>query len=208
MLKKDIKAECLEDHELMRVVRDNKDTDEDKAMAAFGTIYYKYCKILWSLCVRVCGEGSVADLVFEETWRRIKMHPDYDYHTYGTRFETWMSRIARRAFYSIRNHLTLGYDELEDEDLAIEPHEFELDGCDEESVSLNMQLVEDAMAQLSEKESDILRTYIEYDTGKKRHVPDRVLTELASRYHTTKVNLRQIKKRALKKVLDYINSRK
>lgn len=206
MLEKNKDAVCQEAHELMRVVREHSGTDEAKA--AFGKIYQKYWKTLWALCVKVCGQGAGADLVFEETWKRIWKHPDYDYDTHRTRFETWMSRIASRAACDIRIELTLGDEELSKMNLSVSPVEYEVEGVQDAEPNLNLRLVEEAMAQLSEKESDILRTYIMYDTDSKRHVPDKILEELKTKYQTSNVNLRKIKSRALEKVRDYVNSRR
>lgn len=206
MLEKNKDVECQEAHELMRVVREHSGTDEAKA--AFGEIYRRYWKTLWALCVKVCGQGVGADLVFEETWRRIWKHPYYDYETYRTRFETWMSRIATRTACDIRIELTLGDEELLKMNLSVLPVECEVDGAKEEESNLNLKLVEEAMALLSEKESDILRTYVMYDTDSKRHVPDKILDELRTKYQTSNANLRKIKSRALEKVRDYVINRR
>lgn len=56
---------------------------------------------------------------------------------------------------------------------------------------------------LSEKDQEILLTYMMYQDGNK-HLPDEVLKELCDKYETTSVNLRKIKERALQKVKTFI----
>lgn len=56
---------------------------------------------------------------------------------------------------------------------------------------------------LSEKERDVLLTYMMYQDGNK-HLPDEVTKLLCERYGTTSVNLRKIKQRTLEKVKTHI----
>lgn len=204
MLDKNKDAEYQEAHELMRVVREQKDTGEAKE--AFGKVYNKYKNDLWRLCISVCGDNGNADLVYDATWKKIWNSPSYDYNKHGVSFNTWMSIIAKRAWLDIRVKAILGSD-AEMPEIAVEPEEF---GCDEaeESISINEKLLEDALHQLSEKEYDVLLTYIEYDTDQKKHVPDQIIEALKTKYQTTSVNLRKNKSRALQKVKDYIDKRR
>lgn len=204
MLDKNKDAECQEAHELMRVVREQKDTGEAKE--AFGKVYNKYKNDLWRLCISVCGDNGNADLVYDATWKKIWNSPSYDYNKRGVAFNTWMSKIAKRAWLDIRVKAILSSD-AEMPEIAVEPEEF---GCDEaeESISINEKLLEDALHQLSEKEYDVLLTYIEYDTDQKKHVPVQIIEALTTKYQTTSVNLRKIKSRALQKVKDYIDKRR
>lgn len=195
------RKDCLEAEELMRVIRENIDSDRQKAMKAFGKIYEKYCEVLWTVCVKVCGGNAVADKVFGETWKKILNHPNYDYTNNKVTIMTWLSRIAHNARLDILKKELPMFDYTIDDYLETEI------GIEEEKdieLSFSAQLIEGALAELSEKERDILKTYILYDTDKKSHVPDEVLDELKERYQTTSTNLRQIKKRALSKVRDYI----
>ena len=204
MLDKNKDAECQEAHELMRVVREHKDTGEAKE--AFGKIYNKYKNDLWRLCQSVCGDDGNADLVFGATWKKILNSPIYDYNKYGVSFNTWMSKIANRAWLDIKAKAILGSD-AEMPEIAVAPEDFDCDEADE-SISINENLLEEALHQLSEKEYDVLLTYIEYDTDQKKHVPDQIIEALKTKYQTTSVNLRKIKSRALQKVKDYIDKRR
>lgn len=201
MLDKNKDVECQEAHELMRVVREQKDTGEAKE--AFGKIYNKYKKDLWRVCTSVCGDDGNADLVYEATWKKIWNNPKYDYYKYGGSFNAWMSKIANRAWLDIRVKAILGSD-VEMPEIAVAPEDYDCDEA-EGSISINEKLLEEALHQLSEKEYDVLLTYIEYDTDQKKHVPDQFIEALKTKYQTTSVNLRKIKSRALQKVKDYID---
>jgi DNA-directed RNA polymerase sigma subunit (sigma70/sigma32) len=113
-----------------------------------------------------------------------------------------MAVIAKRAWSDIKKKAILGSDE-EMKELSVEPEDFELVDTGEVP-DMKVKVLEEALHQLTEKEYDVLMTYIEYDTDQKKHIPDNILAVLTTKYQTTVVNLRQIKCRALKKVKDYI----
>lgn len=190
----------MEAEELMRVIRENIDSNREKAMDAFGNVYNKYSKVLRTICVKVCGDNSIADKVFEITWKKIMNRPDYNYSKFGVTFETWMSRIARNVWIDILKK------EVPLEDKTIDECIEDEEGVEEEEVepSFEAKLIDSALEELTEKERDILKTYILFDTDNKKHVPDEVLDELRNRYQTTSANLRKIKSRAFDKVRDYI----
>lgn len=202
MLSKSEEMDCLWADELMRAVRENMDSDREKAKTAFGEIYQKYKSILWMFCTHVCGDDGNADLVYEITWQKIWKNPTYDYNIYKVSFKAWMAVIAKRTWFDIKKKAILGSDE-EMKELPVEPEDFELVDTGEVP-DMKVKVLEEALHQLTEKEYDVLMTYIEYDTDQKKHIPDNILAVLTTKYQTTAVNLRQIKCRALKKVKDYI----
>lgn len=200
MVKNRIRQDCLKADELMRVIREKVDSDREEAMSAFGELYDIYKGVLWGLCVKVCGDNATADLVYERTWKNIQNHPDYDYLKYNVSFETWMSRIAHNAWRDVMKKSVPVADDTIDDIIASEV------GIEEEErePSANARLIDKAMAELTEREREILKIYLTYDTDKKLHVPQDVLDELQKRYQTTPANLRKIKSRALEKVRDYV----
>lgn len=202
MLKSEEK-DCLWADGLMKAVRE-KGTDRDKAWDAFGKIYQKYMEALWTLCLNVCGNNGYADNVFGATWKKVWNSPLYDYNEHKVNFMTWLSAVAKRAWLDIKFKAVLGSDaEMPETSEGAKEFEFE-EYMEEELPTIHEAMLENALHQLTEKEYDVLMTYIEYDTDKKRHVPDSIINELRVKYQTTAVNLRQIKCRALKKVKDYI----
>ena len=200
MVKNRIKQDCLKADELMRVIREKVDSNREEAMNAFGELYDIYKGVLWKLCVKACGDKASADLVYERTWRNIQNHPNYDYRKYNVSFETWMSRIAHNAWFDVMKKSVPITEDTIDDLVASEM------GVEEEETgpSANAKLIDEAMAELTEKERDILKIYLIHDTDKKLHVPQDVLDELKDRYQTTPANLRKIKSRALEKVRDYV----
>lgn len=202
MLKKSTRnrKDCLKADELMRVIREKVDSDREEAMNAFGELYDIYKDVLWGLCVKVCGDNATADLVYERTWRNIQNHPNYDYREHNVSFETWMSRIAHNAWCDVMKKSVPIAEDTIDDIIATE------EGIEEEEMepSTNTRVIDEAMAELTDKERDILKTYLIYDTDKNLHVPQEVLDELKNRYQTTSANLRKIKSRALEKVHDYV----
>lgn len=206
MLSKSEEMDCHWTDERMQAVRENIDSDCEKAWKVFGEIYQKYKNFLWLLCVKICGDRSNADLVYEATWRKIWKSPIYDYNNHKVSFKSWMSIIARRAWLDVQKKIVLGSD-AEMPEPAVNPKEFEIVE-ENEALDVQNQMLEEALHQLNEKEYDILMAYIEYDTDQKKHIPDNILAVLTTKYQTTAVNLRQIKCRALKKVKDYIELHK
>lgn len=202
MLKSEEK-DCLWADGLMKAVR-GKGIDRDKAWDAFGKIYQRYNEALWTLCLNVCGNNGYADNVFGATWKKVWNSPLYDYNEHKVNFMTWLSAVAKRAWLDIKLKAVLGSDaEMPEPSEGAKEYEFE-EYAEEELPTIHEAMLENALHQLTEKEYDVLMTYIEYDTDKKRHVPDSIINALTVKYQTTAVNLRQIKCRALKKVKDYI----
>ncbi len=199
-MKKRIRQDCMKADELMRVIREKVDSDREEAMSAFGELYDIYKDVLWGLCVKVCGNNATADLVYERTLKNIQNHPNYDYQKYKVSFVTWMSRIAQNAWRDvIKKSVPIADDAIDD----IIASEVCLDEEDR-GPSANARLIDEAMAELTEREREILKIYLTYDTDKRLHVPQDVLDELQKRYQTTPANLRKIKSRALEKVRDYV----
>ena len=70
--------------------------------------------------------------------------------------------------------------------------------------SIKEVLIKGALAELSDKERDILLTYLDNDAGDGKHLPTEIIKELTVKYGVTAAALRQIKKRSLDKVKTYI----
>jgi RNA polymerase sigma factor (sigma-70 family) len=76
------------------------------------------------------------------------------------------------------------------------------------SISAERQLLRDALAQLPERELDILVvSYEYYEQGEIHpHLPKAVVAELCARHGVSSVNLRKIRERARKQVAQYIEA--
>lgn len=207
MLSKCDEMDCLWTEKQMQKVRAYKDSDNEKAWEAFGNVYQKYNEALYTLCRNVCRDDGSAIIVCGETWKKIWNKPIYDYQGYKTTFMVWVSEIAKRTWLDIKLKSVLRTDFENIPEIAVDAQEYEFEE-DPDLPNINEDLLEEALHQLTDKEYDILMTYIEYDTDQKKHVPDRIIEELTTKYQTTPVNLRQIKSRSLKKVKAYIDKQR
>ena len=195
----------LSDLELMRVVRESKNADSDRARNAFAILYERYYEDLFRICLSVCGSGPESELVYERTWEKAFKHPSFGQKKEGYAFITWLSRIARNTWYDIRKQVILGSD-LPPEDICLDL----LDEAESESgpPTIEENLIKGALAELSEKDRDILLTYLDNDVGDGKYLPKSIINELTTKYGVTAAALRQIKKRSLEKVKTYIDKRR
>lgn len=183
-----------------------RETDKEEADRAYTVFYERYAKLIWSLCYKVCGNqliygGSLAEYVFSETMNRIYMYPTYNG---SCKVSTWASKIAHNILISL---LSNPCEELIDDNANFVNNMVQNnDPYDEETMTYEQKLLDDALNSLSDKERHILLTYYNYKEGDK-HLPDNVMSELKKTYSTTSENIRQIKKRSLDKVKQYIGSK-
>lgn len=188
--------DSLTDEELLSLVA-QKDWDCEKAKAAFDVFYKRYSTLLWTLCRNVCPNLHIADEIFSQTMTAIFEYPTYD--SSKGKITTWMSTIANRKACDIRKSWKA--DELYIEEIGpTNVYEKEDVGV---SLCLERQILDQALKSLSESEKDILMTYFRYQEGRK-HLPKDALQDLCDYHHKTADNIRQIKKRALNKVEEYI----
>lgn len=184
------------DEELLALVA-QRDWDCEKAKAAFDEFYKRYSTLLWTVCRNVCPNLHIADEIFSQTMTAIFEYPTYD--SSKGKITTWMSKIANRKACDICKSWKT--DELYIEEIgptnAYEKEDVGVSPC------LERQILDQALKSLSESEKDILMTYFRYQDGRK-HLPKDVLQDLCDYHHKTADNIRQIKKRALSKVEEYI----
>jgi RNA polymerase sigma factor (sigma-70 family) len=187
-----------------------KDENEIEAQKAFSIFYNRYKESLWTLCYSICRNcktnenNELAKDLFQNTMISI--------YTYGNTFDpqkskvtTWMSRIAKNEFYQLLCGIK--------EDRLDEKMEFFLSEsaaneeieADFENQSPEQKALEEAIKSLSEREQEVLLTYIMYEDGNKQ-LPPEMRQHLIDKYATTQQNIQQIKSRALKKIKDHIVS--
>ena len=127
-------------------------------------------------------------------------------HTYNaskSKITTWISNIAKHEMFDLLDVLK----EKRIGEKTFVPLDDNLVISDvEEDINIETpekRALDEALQTLSEKERDILLTYMMYQDGNK-HLPDEVMKFLCDRYATTSVNLRKIKQRTLEKVKSHI----
>lgn len=184
------------DEDLLSLVA-QKGWDYEKAKAAFNVFYKRHSTLLWTLCRNVYPNSHIADEIFSRTMTAIFEYPTYD--SSKGKITTWMSQIAKRKAYDLWKNLNTN--ELYIEEIG--PTNVYEDEDVDVPLCLERQILDQALKSLSESEKDILMTYFRYQDGRK-HLPKEVLQDLCNYHHKTADNIRQIKKRALSKVEEYI----
>jgi len=187
------------DGELMATIRESRDRDKILTMKAISILYERYHSKLLCLCNKVCGGMSEADLVFESTWKKVYKYPTFDPQKTNTKFFTWLSKIAKNEWYSLKEKCLLNYNGIiEDyQDSVIE------EKVQEVTLPLTRNPLITALQHikenLSEKDWDILLRHFEFNAINGKHLPKYILEELKIKYHTTSAAIRQAKGRALEK---------
>ena len=69
--------------------------------------------------------------------------------------------------------------------------------------SPEQKALQQALESLTEREQEVLLTYIMYEDGNKQ-LPPEMRQHLLDKYSTTQQNMQQIKSRSLKKIKDHI----
>lgn len=208
ILRKEKQIDSSYSDEDLFVLMSFKKDNEVEAQEAFQIFYYRYSKLLWSLCYSVCTKLDVnngkefASYIFSNTMTAIYEHPTYD--ASKSKLSTWMSRIAyHEALDLIKEHGMNNHKviiPINEEMTTSTPDNNEV----VEHNTPQKKILDEALNLLTERDREILFTCIMHQEEKK-HLPDEVLMQLSNRYNTTPVNIRQIKKRALDKVKAYIS---
>lgn len=199
-------AEPSDDDLLSRI--SNK-ADESSCRAAWGAFYERHAEYLFGVCMRAyrgrLGEDAVADLV-EDTLLRVYERAaalyrpadegDADYRR--CRVRAWLAQIAERLAQDIfRGRKRLPATQLEQEEWQDVPEGAE---CVHSAAAEELCRVMDEV--LDERERDVLRiTYHWHDPDRDHQkLPDEAVEELARRWNLKPDNIRQIRRRALRKL--------
>lgn len=183
------------------------DENEIEAQKAFTIFYNRYKDFLWNQCCFICHNCKTPEN--EELAKDLFQNTMISIYTYGHTFDpkkskvtTWMSRIAKGELYQllcgikeyrIDEKLEFLLENLVDEKLE---NDFEFQSPEQKAL-------QEAIESLTEREQEILLTYIMYDDGKKQ-LPPEMRQHLLDKYATTQQNMQQIKSRSLKKIKDHI----
>jgi len=194
------------DEELF-ILMSYRDENKIEAQKAFTIFYNRYKDFLWNLCFFICRNCKTPEN--EELAKDLFQNTMISINTYGHTFDpkrskvtTWMSRIAKGELYQ----LMCGIKEYRiDEKLEVllESVVDEKSENDFEFQSPEQIALQEALESLSEREQEILLTYIMYEDGKKQ-LPPEMRQHLLDKYATTQQNIQQIKSRSLKKIKDHI----
>lgn len=193
-----------------------KASNKHQADEAFTELYYRYSKFLTSAVqTHMRSQGKyikeIVDMVVSNVFIEVYHNPlnfSFDPQKHASEimaFKGWIVRIARNEFYDIIKQSSQRENRLRlvgDEDLLNPPVEIEVE---EEFICNNRKLLDKALEGLNDEERYVLMScYDVYEEG--RYTPSDVLDILCEKLSTTRANIRQIKKRSLDKVKNYLNS--
>jgi RNA polymerase sigma factor (sigma-70 family) len=189
--------------------------DPAVARAAWAEFFLRHREYLYRHCRRlttgVLDDAGTKDLVQDTFIRAYQRAGTFnadgikDPDRLKLRTQAWLGRVARRLFLDVlRGRDGLREVQLDENDPGPEP-----EPTQSSVTSTSRQLLDEAIETLSEREQIVLRTtYQYYEPGKKnQHLPHDVVEDLAKSLQTTPENLRQIKRRALRKLDQYIKSK-
>jgi RNA polymerase sigma factor (sigma-70 family) len=193
-------------------------SDPAAARVAQETFYERHVRYLYGALLRskpslLRAAGQSAEDLVQETFHRAfdKAHTfepgDADAGPDRARARTraWLGRIASHL---LCDHLgdrrevsaTPFVERVSSEDVEL--------GGDEAPASPTLELVTEGLAQLSDREQDILRvTALHLKAGDHQRLPNDVSAELARQWSTTSENVRAIRMRAMKKLRAFLTAK-
>jgi RNA polymerase sigma factor (sigma-70 family) len=190
--------------------------DGAAARAAWGEFHRRHAEYLYAVCVRAYGallggEPGAADLVSETLLRAFEHASAFDPgdiedpDRQRRRVRAWLGRIAERLAKTALRGRSHGPRQ------ALDPREWEElphGGTNPEGNGESIERVRAALAALTEKEQVVIRaTFQWYRPGEPhQRLPNDVAADLAATLRTTPENLRQIRRRALKKVRAWLEA--
>ncbi|SDX21099.1 RNA polymerase sigma factor [Aequorivita viscosa] len=186
-----------------------KEDDEKSSLDAFNTIYRAYSKLLSAIVKSNLKKmGIYNQQLYEATINNvfIKLYENplsFEIPKNAKNdncFKAWLSVVASneikkliKEYYNKEKLLEVISDEpvIESEDIN-----------EELADSVNKKLMIDALNSLSERDKAIMFTlYNYYEEGRK--TPTNVLNDLCKLHNTTKLNIRKIKERSEKKIIEF-----
>jgi RNA polymerase sigma factor (sigma-70 family) len=184
------------------------------ARAAWDELYRRHAEYLYAVCLRAYGpllggEPGACDLV-AETFKRAYEHADTfdaagiaDADRLRRRARAWLGRIAQRLAQTAlrgRGRLPARFLEQDQWQYVSTP------SPQRKADPRKTRLVREALSSLGEREQVVLRvTFQWYEPGREhQRLPNDVAADLAASLQTTSENLRQIRRRALRKVETYL----
>ena len=180
------------------------------ARAAWEVLYVRHVDYLYGVCLRAYGpllggDAGVRDLV-ADTFKRAYEHAGQfdaagitDEERHRLRVRAWLGRIAQRLLQTaLRGRKKLPVRLLDQEHWGSVAGPARAAASDPERI----ERVRSAIRLLSEREQAVIRvTFQWYDPGQEhQRLPNDVAAELADYLQTTPENLRQMRRRALKKI--------
>ena len=185
------------------------------ARAAWEVFYSRHVEYLYRVCLRAYGdllggEAGVGDLVAEvfrlayENARKFDPAGITDGDRLRLRVRAWLGWVARRIVQdTLRSRGRMPTQGLE---LGTWQQVAYVEKPTSKP-SARQELVRRAIESLGEREQLVIRTTLQWYRPEKQHqrLPNDIASELANTLVTTPENLRQIRRRAMRKIADYLH---
>jgi len=214
--------ELVSDYELLLTMSWHDEPGmEDESKNAYGKFYERHKEFLMKVCKRACrsedqANDELAEDLFFNTMKLVYdkariMADGIEHKQEGgaekmeNRVEGYLSVMAdnmlKQMHKAQKRKIKLELPEEEAFEAILGRYVEQEDEAKAELSLKSAELlaVEQALELLSERERDILLTYMRYENGN-MHLPDEEIAFLCERYNLKAVTLRVIKKRALEKV--------
>jgi len=201
----------IEEIENILLIISDKSNDEHSAVTAFANLYHGYSKFLNSVVSYVLKNSGIYDeqilnTVVNNTFYKLYENPlifSFPEKAVDDKgFKAWLSRVAKNEF----KRLVAEYykDTISLEKMSSEPAIESEELADDLFINVNFKVLDEALNMLSERDRHILLTlYLYYEEGK--NTPSDVLKILCKMYDTTNPNIRKIKERSEKKIVEYFS---
>ena len=194
-----------------------KDDDRQEAERAFTQFYDCYKNYLFTVVKNVCQSweaygDELIQAVHENTFLTVyekaesfMIIEDLPFERQELRMKAWLGKIAYREMLLLLR-------KFKDEKEKIDYHDDlsfleQREEADNSQVNEEILLVEKALKTLSDRDRHILITYMMFEDGNKQ-LPKPEIQRLAEVWDVLPDNMRQIKKRSIAKIKQYIETSK
>jgi RNA polymerase sigma factor (sigma-70 family) len=194
-----------------------KDDDRQEAERAFTEFYDCYKNYLFTVVKNVCQSwetygDELIQAVHENTFLTVyekaesfMIIEDLPFERQELRMKAWLGKIAYREMLLLLR-------KFKDEKERIDYHDDlsfleQREEADNSQVNEEILLVEKALRTLSDRDRHILITYMMFEDGNKQ-LPKPEIQRLAEIWDVLPDNMRQIKKRSIAKIKQYIETSK
>lgn len=194
-----------------------KDDDRQEAERAFAEFYNRYKNYLYTVVRNACKSwemygDELVQAVHENAFLKVyekadsfMMIEDIAFARQELRMKSWLGAIAHREMLLLLRQFKEEKEKIDYHDdmtFLEQPEEIDNSQSTEEIL-----LVEKALKTLSDRDRHILITYMMFEDGNKQ-LPKPEIQRLAEIWKVLPDNMRQIKKRSLAKVKQYIETSK
>lgn len=190
-----------------------KEENEKESLDAFNLLYKEYSKLLSGIVKKNLKDMGIYDVelhqvvinnVFYKLYEKPLLFSVPRDAKNDNCFKAWLSVVARNELISqIKqyNRKERLFDSASEESLL---ERVEINP--EVTSGINFEIMQGALDSLSQRDREIMMMlYNYYEEGKK--TPTEILDEIAALHKTTKPNIRKIRERSVKKIIDYFSKR-